>query len=292
VAARDIRECLLLQLAYLAQQPDQAIPPAVWPIVTSQLDDLAAHRYTLIARRLGLTPADISAAHDFIRTALTPFPLQDSEARWWKTPIRSPFIVPDVIVLLNDGEFRIELVQSRATRLKLNPLYASLAADISRGTQSYGRDECSHVQEHVNRAKLFLANIAQRHETIRKITECLLELQRDFVLHGVRELRPLTRGMVAERVGVHESTVSRATSNKHLMLPDRRVIPFSTFFVASLGTKDIIREMIEREPRALTDKEICERLRHQGIRIARRTVAKYRSTIGILSSLQRATARD
>jgi hypothetical protein len=100
----------------------------------------------------------------------------------------------------------------------------------------------------------------------------------------VRELRPLTRGMVAEYVGVHESTVSRATAEKYLMLPNREVIPFSTFFSASLSTKDIIRELIEREQRALTDEEICTRLQEQGVRIARRTVAKYRATLGILPS--------
>jgi RNA polymerase sigma-54 factor len=287
VAARDVRECLLLQLAYLAQQTDREVPPAVWRIVADHLDDLAAHRYTRIGRRLALTTADVGAAHEFIRSTLNPFPLQSQEARRWKTPVRAPLVAPDIVVYYSDGEFHVEVVESRATRLRLDPLYAKLAAESSATRECCTPAERVHLRHHLSRAKLFLLAINQRHETLKRITLCLLDLQRDFVLHGVRELRPLTRGMVAERVGVHESTVSRATANKFLMLPNREVIPFSTFFVASLSTKDIIKEMIGREQEALTDEAICQRLRSVGVRIARRTVAKYRATLGILPSTYR-----
>ncbi|MFN8511490.1 MAG: hypothetical protein U0841_02630 [Chloroflexia bacterium] len=103
-------------------------------------------------------------------------------------------------------------------------------------------------------------------------------------------LRPLTRAVVAQQIGVHESTVSRATANKYVMLPNRQVIPFSDFFTPSLSTKDVIREFILKERakgRPLTDREICDRLLLQGIRIARRTVAKYRAELGILPSTMR-----
>jgi RNA polymerase sigma-54 factor len=106
----------------------------------------------------------------------------------------------------------------------------------------------------------------------------------------VRELHPLTRAVVAQQVGVHESTVSRATANKYVMLPTRKVIPFSDFFTPSLSIKDVIREMILAERakgRPLTDREICSRLLQRGIRIARRTVAKYRAELGILPSTMR-----
>jgi RNA polymerase sigma-54 factor len=103
----------------------------------------------------------------------------------------------------------------------------------------------------------------------------------------VRELRPLIRAVVAQQVGVHESTVSRATANKFVMLPNRRVIAFSDFFTPSLSVKDIIREMVEKEGKPLTDRKICDLLARQGIRIARRTVAKYRAELGILPSTMR-----
>jgi RNA polymerase sigma-54 factor len=135
-----------------------------------------------------------------------------------------------------------------------------------------------------------MTNVQQRRDTLLRISKCIVELQESFLRGGVRELRPLTRAIVAQQVGVHESTVSRATANKFVMLPNRKVIPFSDFFTPSLSTKDIIRELIERETRKgemLTDRKICDLLLQQGVRIARRTVAKYRAELGILPSTMR-----
>ncbi|MGI9253467.1 MAG: hypothetical protein ACR2J8_06965 [Thermomicrobiales bacterium] len=115
-------------------------------------------------------------------------------------------------------------------------------------------------------------------------------MQEPFLRGGVRELKPLTRAIVAQQVGVHESTVSRATSNKYVMLPNRKVIPFSDFFTPSLSVKDVIKELLIDEQRAgqhLTDRRICDVLDERGIRIARRTVAKYRAELGILPSTMR-----
>jgi len=100
----------------------------------------------------------------------------------------------------------------------------------------------------------------------------------------VRHLRPLTRAQVAAVTGLHESTVSRATAGKFVMLPNRQVVPFSDFFTASLSVKDVIKEIVIREGKPMTDREIVSRLKDQGIRVARRTVAKYRSQLGILPS--------
>ncbi|HEX7102520.1 MAG TPA: RNA polymerase sigma-54 factor, partial [Nitrolancea sp.] len=130
-------------------------------------------------------------------------------------------------------------------------------------------------------------NISQRRETLFKISKCIVELQEDFLRGGVRELRPLTRAIVAQQVGVHESTVSRATANKFVMLPNRRVIPFSDFFTPSLSVKDVIKEMVDHETIPLTDRQICDMLSRKGIRIARRTVAKYRAELNILPSTMR-----
>jgi RNA polymerase sigma-54 factor len=132
-----------------------------------------------------------------------------------------------------------------------------------------------------------MSNINQRRETMLRIARVLVEVQEDFLRHGVRHLRPLTRAQVAERTGLHESTVSRATAGKYVMLPNRQVIPFSDFFTASLSIKDVMKEIIVREGRPLTDREIVSLLRDEGIRVARRTVAKYRSQLGILPSTLR-----
>ncbi|HWP28558.1 MAG TPA: RNA polymerase sigma-54 factor, partial [Chloroflexota bacterium] len=135
-----------------------------------------------------------------------------------------------------------------------------------------------------NRAKLFISSIEQRRQTLYNITRCLVARQRDFLLGGIRYLKPLSRAAIAQELGIHESTVSRATAHKHVMLPTGEVIPFSHFFTPSLSVKDVIKELIEHEQRPLTDAEIVARLREQGITIARRTVAKYRAQLKILPS--------
>ena len=119
---------------------------------------------------------------------------------------------------------------------------------------------------------------------MKKIAGALIQYQEEYLRQGVRHLRPLTRAQVASVTGLHESTVSRATAGKYVMLPNGQVVPFSDFFTASLSVKDVIKEIVEQEGRALTDREIVQRLYDQGIRVARRTVAKYRSQLRILPS--------
>lgn len=286
--ARDLQDCLLIQLRYL-QDIGVEVPPYVEAILSDYLEQFGAHKFGYIAKELGITNEDVEAARDFIRTHLNPFPLQSQEARSWKTPLRSPYVAPDVIVALRDDTLTVEVVDTRHFHLRMNPLYNRIAQEIgrSRTRGDYSDAERQHIREFVNRAKLFLSNINQRRETLYKISCCIVELQEDFLRGGVRELRPLTRAVVAQQVGVHESTVSRATANKFVMLPSRRVIPFSDFFTPSLSVKDIIKEMIERENAPLTDRRICDLLSRQGIRIARRTVAKYRAELGILPSTMR-----
>ncbi len=298
VAARDVRECLLLQLDYL-ERNGAAIPPAVQRIIEDHLEDLGAHKYGYIAGVLGIGTDEVEAARDFIRSQLSPFPLQSQEARSWKSPTRAPYVAPDVIISLRDDEFVVEVVEARHFFLRMSPLYEAMSVELggkagngngNGATAAVSDADKRHIREFSTRAKLFIANIHQRRETLRKIALCLVELQEDFLRGGVRELRPLTRATVAQQVGVHESTVSRATANKYVMLPTRKVIPFSDFFTPSLSVKDVIKEMIVKERakgHPLTDREICSRLLQQGIRIARRTVAKYRAELGILPSTMR-----
>jgi RNA polymerase sigma-54 factor len=127
----------------------------------------------------------------------------------------------------------------------------------------------------------------QRRETIRRIAEYLIERQGGFLRHGVRHLEPLTRAEVAAALGVHESTVSRATANKYVQIPNREIVPFSHFFTASLSIKDVIQELIAHETAPLTDQDIVEILRKRGMTVARRTVTKYRGQLGILPSTLR-----
>ena len=291
VAARDMRECLMLQLEYLRRNGAD-VPVAVQQIVDKHLENLGTHKYGYIAGELDITTEEVEGARDFIRGQLSPFPLQSQEARSWKSPNSAPYVAPDVVISLHEGEFLVEVVEARHFYLRMSSLYEQIAMSISqKGSEPNVSDaDKKHVRDFTGRAKVFIANIQQRRETLRKIALCLVDLQEDFLRGGVRELRPLTRAIVAQQVGVHESTVSRATANKYVMLPTRKVIPFSDFFTPSLSIKDVIREMVVKERakgQPLTDREICSRLLQQGIRIARRTVAKYRAELGILPSTMR-----
>lgn len=334
VGARNLRECLLLQLRYL-HESGEATPPQVERIVEHHLAEFGQHKYGQIARSLGLSADEVEDARDFIRSHLNPFPLQTQQAKSWRSPSTSPYVAPDVIISLKDGELFVEVVETKHYHLRMHPLYERLAGDIGRkrgqanngaaahatgsnGSSTNGAStkgltpehatavpalngieafrgsasdgDRTHVRHYSSRAKLFISNIQQRRETLLKISLCICELQENFLRGGVRELRALTRAVVAQQVGVHESTVSRATANKFVMLPTRRVIPFSDFFTPSLSTKDVIKELIEREAKKgepLTDRRICDLLLRDGIRIARRTVAKYRAELGILPSTMR-----
>lgn len=163
-------------------------------------------------------------------------------------------------------------------------MYTRLNTELHRETAGLSPEERKHVQHYVGRAKLFIANLNQRRQTLYNITRCLVELQQDFLVRGIRHLKPLSRAAVADRLGVHQSTVSRATAGKHVMIPSGDIIPFSHFFTPSLSIKDVIKELLEQEGSPLTDAQIAERLRQRGIHIARRTVAKYRTQLDILPS--------
>jgi RNA polymerase sigma-54 factor len=149
---------------------------------------------------------------------------------------------------------------------------------------TWSETEKEHVREHVGRARFFIDAVRRRRATLQRIATTLVKRQRDYLLHGVRHLLPLTRAEVANEIGVHESTVSRATAEKYVMLPSGEVVPFSHFFTASLSVKDQIKAMIDGEDRdhPMSDQQIADALLQDGVAIARRTVAKYREELRIL----------
>ncbi|MDA8188610.1 MAG: hypothetical protein M0T85_10750 [Dehalococcoidales bacterium] len=195
-------------------------------------------------------------------------------------------ILPDVIISQKEGDggYEVEVVESKRFFLRVSPLYNQLLNDLEREPLRFSDDEKRHIQHYVSRAKLFIANINQRRQTLQKITACIAEQQKGFLAKGVRHLKALTRAAVAKELGMHESTVSRATAAKYVMLPSGQVIPFGNFFTASLSVRDVIKEIIGNESAPMTDQEIAAELASRGINVARRTVAKYREQLSILPS--------
>jgi RNA polymerase sigma-54 factor len=283
VGARNVQECLLIQLDRLERNGPNN--PHIRTIISNHWLDLGEHRYGAIAHALGISYEEVVAARDFMRQNLRPFPLE--RASDGSTPLDTSFLAPDVIIREEDDRLAVEVVESRRFYLRLSPLYQELSQAIVQRQQEVSTEEREHLNIFVSRARLFLTNMRQRRETIRRIAEYLVERQEGFLRHGVRHLAPLTRAEVAAVIGVHESTVSRATANKYVQVPSREIVPFRTFFTASLSVKDVIAELIANEKTPLTDQEIVETLRQRGFDVARRTVAKYRGQLGILPSTLR-----
>jgi RNA polymerase sigma-54 factor len=288
VGARDVPECLLLQLRRLKQEG--ITHPHVERIISEHWLDLGEHRYGAIAQTLGIAYEDVVEARNFVRQYLRPYPLERvSSDSTTVGPSQVTYLTPDVIIRENEeGKLVAEVIESQRYFLRLSPLYQDLARQASRSnTLEVSSDEKVHLTQFVSRAQLFLTNLRQRRETIRRIAEYLIDRQEEFLRHGVRHLQPLTRAEVALAIGVHESTVSRATANKHVQLPSHEIIPFSHFFMASLSVKDVLLELVNKEDRPLTDQELVEMLRELGFNVARRTVAKYRNQLNILPSTLR-----
>jgi RNA polymerase sigma-54 factor len=284
IGARNLRECLLMQIDHLAQAG--AAQPYAREIVSQFLTELAEHKFGSIARELKISTEAVSAAWQFVKRELNPRPADGFSSTWTSDrDTRAMYITPDVVITRRpDDQFEVEVIESRRFELRIDPTYTRLAAGLHASSASMNQNEVKHVQQYVGRAKLFVASIHQRRRTLLRITTCIVDWQRAFLEHGVRSLRPLTRAGVAEQLGLHESTVSRAAAGKYAMLPNNQVVPYAHFFSANLGVKDVIKELIDEEARPLTDSEIVERLKTDGIHIARRTVSKYRIELAILPS--------
>ncbi|HEY3078385.1 MAG TPA: RNA polymerase factor sigma-54 [Chloroflexota bacterium] len=281
VGARDLRECLLIQVDHLALAGIHH--PLVRLIVADHWSLLAHRKLEAIARLLRVPVAEVDAAARFVRAHLNPFPAQGHAGTEAVAEARATYTWPDAAVVEIDGSFVVEVVEARRLELRLSSAYAEMV----RQAAAMDEAERQHVQQYATRAKLFVQNVAQRRQTIKKITEAIVRAQTDFLRQGVRYLKPLTRSQIATLVAVDESTVSRATNGKHVLLPSGQVVSYDVFFSPQLSIHDVMREILATEGRPMTDSQIARELDRRGIQIARRTVAKYRTQIGVLSSTMR-----
>jgi RNA polymerase sigma-54 factor len=283
VGARDLRECLLLQLRDLRRE--EALS---YRLVRDAFDELIAHRWSEISKRFGITPAEVQSAADEI-AKLDPKPgLRYSQSN-------DGYIVPDMVVEKIDGAYHVFVNDANLPRLKLSRAYQEIARD----KKKFDGENKEFISSKLNSANWMIQAIEQRRQTMLKVMNYIVERQRDFLEKGVRSLKPLTLREVADVIGMHESTVSRVTNEKFVQTP-RGVLPLKYFFSSGLSTtggEDVsargIRDQIEKlvtseDPRnPLTDQAIVNILRDGGVHIARRTVAKYRDQLGVLSARMR-----
>lgn len=292
IGARDLRECLLIQLRVFEERG--TAHPVARPLLEGYLHALGEHHFAEIARDLGVTGSQVKQAWRFIRANLNPYPAHAFEATdvpdigVTASGERGVIIRPDVVIRRTDHGFEAEVIERRRFRFTVSSAYSSLYRDCRVGAspRHLSDTDRQHVRQYASRARFFIDCVRQRWETLSTISNALIEHQYEFLDLGVRYLKPLTRGELANYVGLHESTVSRATANKYVLLPDGRTIPFDDFFDGSLAAKDMLRELIAEENPAkpYSDEELAELLHERGLPLARRTVAKYREALGILPS--------
>ena len=281
VGARTLKECLLLQV-----REHEKPHPSARTIIESYLPALARGRYREIAHKLGISMKELQDAVDFIRT-LNPKPgayLSGSR------DIR--YIVPDVIVEKVEGEY-VVIINDNIPHLFINPYYQNLLR--------CGCEESvnSFIKKRLESALWLLRSIEQRRMTLYKVTEQIIKIQEPFLEKGIHFLKPLTLKDVADKIGMHESTVSRATSNKYVQTP-RGLYPLKFFFSSSVGgvkgeeysalsIKAYLKRLVEEEKpdSPYSDRQLKELLEIQGIQLSRRTVTKYRKELGIPASSQR-----
>jgi len=288
LGARSVEECLEIQLDRWAEMGE--VNELARLLITEHLDDLGQGKYSQLARSLGVEYDDIIAARDFIRSRLRPYPIAESDdTELWEATEAPGFIAPDVIVRLVDDEIEISIMESRRYSLSISPLYREYAALMAEGREiedgvGLSDEDVKHIATQVGSARQFMTHVRERRETMRRVSAYVMARQEDYLRRGPRYLKPLTRAEVAEALDLHESTVSRATAGKYVLLPNKQVVPFGSFFKAALSVQDVLRELVENEERPLTDSELADMLTERGYRVARRTVAKYRNQMGILPS--------
>jgi RNA polymerase sigma-54 factor len=280
-ASRDVRDCLDTQLGQL--DADARLVALARRLVAGSLDDLAAGRYGVLARRLGVDRGLVIGARDLIRARLRPFPVLDAPLRGAR---HEPGSAPDIVIALdpdNAAELRIELTEEYHCAVRVSPSYDGRAPDAER----MSADDRRAAAKQARGAQMFVRRLHERWSTMRSIIEHTVHEQRAFVLDGPSALRPLTRAHVAAAIGVHESTVSRAVAGRSALLPRGSVVELKSFFSASLSAQDALRQIVARETRAMSDDELAVEMSAAGHPVARRTVAKYRSLLDIAPSGRR-----
>jgi RNA polymerase sigma-54 factor len=283
VGARNLRECILLQLRDLEQEGT-----LTYRIVDQHFEELINHRWSEISKELSITPKEVQSAADEI-SKLDPKP-----GLKYAAPSEN-YITPDLIVDKIAGEYHVFLNDTSLPRLKLSRAYREVARDKSK----YKGENKEFISSKLNSANWMIQAIEQRRQTMLKVMNFIVDRQREFFERGVQYLKPLTLREVAEVIEMHESTVSRVTNEKFVQTP-RGVLPLKFFFssglsttsgedVSARGIKAKIETLVEDEnpKKPLTDQAIVNVLKEEGIQIARRTVAKYRDQLGILPARMR-----
>ena len=284
VGARDLRECLLIQLRAMTEEtPAHA---AALQVVDTGMPSLARRDFRALQRDLGLDEGTLARAVEFIRT-LNPRPgshISDQPPE---------YVTPDVYVRRDSDGWRVDLNPDIAPRIRINSLYAGMVRRVSDARDS------AFMRNQLQEARWFLKSLHSRNDTLLRVARAIVERQSAFLEQGDVAMQPLILRDIAEALGMHESTISRVTTQKYMHTP-RGVFEFKYFFSSHVGTSDggecsatairaMIRQLISEEPpnRPMSDSRLAQVLSDRGINVARRTVAKYREAMNLPPSSER-----
>lgn len=283
VGARDLRDCLLMQLDRM-----QFVRPLTRRIVEDHLDDLAMNKLPKIAKATSATIEDIKESWEFLRFSCKPHPGAEFRAG------PASGVVPDVVIEELDGKFEVKSQRGSLPDLAISPVYRKLLQEARDDTKVY-----DYLRKKIEAAKWFIEAVHQRQNTVERVASELVRRQEGFLRHGVQQLKPMKMQDIADAVGVHISTISRATSGKYIQTP-QGIFDMKRFFssgtmsdtgamVSQQAIKDTLRQIVDAENKdqPLSDDQLVEALGERGVHIARRTVTKYRKALGIESSTRR-----
>lgn len=285
VAARNLRECLLLQLENKTGETARR----AYQVIHDHFEDMEKRRFQVITKALACTDEQLREAMSLVGT-LEPKPgrsFQESDTK---------YVTPDVYIRFIEGEYVVVLNDDPVPKLRISPYYRRMLKDKK---NLDGKETKKFLEGKIQSAMWLIKNIEQRRKTIYRVTEAIFRIQRDFLEIGISGLKPLTLKQVADMIGMHESTVSRVTTQKYVQTP-RGLFELKFFFtsglestdgldVSSLSVKEKIKELVAQEPgqHPLSDQKIMQVLNEQGLNIARRTIAKYREELRIPPASQR-----
>ncbi len=284
VGARDLTECLLIQLTQTNR-----LYPQVERIVRNYLGDLAQGRLAKIAATLKMSVVEVQDIADLIKT------LDPKPGRQYGSGADVRYLIPDVTVEKVNDEYVIIVNDGNSPRLMISPMYR----EMMRQPGVFNSETRKYIEERINSAHWLIKSIEQRRLTLYNTTKCLVEAQREFLEKGIKYMKPLNLKQIADQVGVHESTISRVTNNKYIQTP-QGVFEMKYFFCSGLESrhgeryssrsiKRMLKELIIEEDarNPYSDQQIADKLCSRGIQISRRTVAKYRMELGIESTAKR-----
>lgn len=283
VGARDLKECLLIQLKEQGMLSD-----LLEKVINNYLNEIGENKYNVIAKEISITPKEAQAIGDVIKS------LEPKPGRGFADSNDIKYVVPDVTVEKVDGEYVVTVNDRITPRLTINAYYRSILRDSTKDEKAQ-----EYVKKKLDTAMWLIKSIEQRKTTIYNVVSSIVSFQTEFLDRGLEYLKPLTLKEVAEDIGVHESTVSRAINGKYVQTP-RGLYNLKFFFtrgldavqgdnVSSESIKKIIKDIIDKEDvkKPLSDQKITDMLNSDGINISRRTVAKYREEMGIASTSKR-----